>query len=113
MPSSQTPNYNLNQWSKDDRVLMEDFNADNAKIDAALGALTETAATYVTITFPAGDILFLWSVLSACGSGRGRGQGQSCDRPVPQRLRHHIQRHRRGHHLGRKYRANPGPGWYT
>ena len=36
MPSNQTPNYNLNQWSKDDRVLMEDFNADNAKIDAAL-----------------------------------------------------------------------------
>ena len=36
MPSSQTPNYNLNQWSKEDRVLMEDFNADNAKIDAAI-----------------------------------------------------------------------------
>ena len=36
MPSSQTPNYNLNQWSKDDRVLMEDFNADNAKLDAAI-----------------------------------------------------------------------------
>jgi hypothetical protein len=39
MPSSQTPNYNLNQWSKDDRVLMEDFNADNAKIDAAIKAV--------------------------------------------------------------------------
>jgi len=36
MPSSQTPNYNLNQWSADDRVLRTDFNADNAKIDAAL-----------------------------------------------------------------------------
>ena len=41
MPSSQTPNYNLNQWSKDDRVLMEDFNADNAKIDAAIGGLRD------------------------------------------------------------------------
>ena len=32
----KTSNYNLNQWSKDDRVLMEDFNADNAKLDAAI-----------------------------------------------------------------------------
>ncbi len=36
MPSNQTPNYSLSQWLRDDRVLMEDFNADNAKIDAAL-----------------------------------------------------------------------------
>ena len=38
MPSNQTPNYALSQWERDDRILMEDFNADNAKIDAALGA---------------------------------------------------------------------------
>ena len=31
-----TENYQLNQWAKSDRVLMEDFNSDNAKIDAAL-----------------------------------------------------------------------------
>ena len=43
MPSNQTPNYALNQWERDDRVLMEDFNADNAKIDAALGAKAEAA----------------------------------------------------------------------
>ena len=36
MPSSQTPNYQLNQWSRDDRILMEDFNADNAKLDVAI-----------------------------------------------------------------------------
>ena len=34
---NKTPNYQLSQWSRDDRVLMEDFNADNAKIDGALG----------------------------------------------------------------------------
>ena len=33
---TKTTNYQLNQWAKSDRVLMEDFNADNAKIDAAL-----------------------------------------------------------------------------
>ena len=38
MPSNQTPNYKLSQWEKSDRIQMEDFNADNAKIDAALKA---------------------------------------------------------------------------
>jgi len=39
MPSNYTSNYKLNQWEADDRVLREDFNADNAKLDAALKAL--------------------------------------------------------------------------
>ena len=38
MPSNQTPNYRLSQWERTDKVLMDDFNADNAKIDAALKA---------------------------------------------------------------------------
>lgn len=33
-----TENYQLNQWAKTDRIQMDDFNADNAKIDAALKA---------------------------------------------------------------------------
>ncbi len=36
MPTNKTPHYNLSQWERDDRILMDDFNADNAKIDAAL-----------------------------------------------------------------------------
>ena len=39
MPSNQTSNYQLSQWSKTDRVKMEDFNADNAKLDANLKAV--------------------------------------------------------------------------
>ncbi len=35
---NKTQNYQLSQWEKSDKVLMEDFNADNAKIDAALKA---------------------------------------------------------------------------
>ena len=35
---NHTTNYQLNQWAKSDRVLMEDFNSDNEKIDAALKA---------------------------------------------------------------------------
>lgn len=33
---NKTANFQLNQWEKTDRVMMEDFNADNAKIEAAL-----------------------------------------------------------------------------
>lgn len=38
---NQTTNYQLNQWEKADRIQMEDFNADNAKIDAALASIKE------------------------------------------------------------------------
>ncbi|MCI9671974.1 MAG: hypothetical protein HFF49_10580 [Lawsonibacter sp.] len=44
MPTKRTPNYNLSQWERDDRVLMEDFNADNAKIDAAIKAHADALA---------------------------------------------------------------------
>ena len=42
----QTSNYQLNQWDKTDRIQMEDFNADNAKLEAALAqeATARTAA---------------------------------------------------------------------
>ena len=37
----ETSNYKLSQWDKPDQILMEDFNADNAKIDAALKELRD------------------------------------------------------------------------
>jgi hypothetical protein len=47
---NKTPNYQLNQWNKSDRIQMEDFNADNAKIEAALQAASEAAlAEHVTV----------------------------------------------------------------
>ena len=36
-----TENYQLNQWEETDRVLMEDFNADNQKIEEALGTIPQ------------------------------------------------------------------------
>jgi len=48
MPSNFTPNYNLNQWEADDRVLRVDFNADNAKLDAALKAREDGQAALQT-----------------------------------------------------------------
>lgn len=40
----QTSNYQLNQWEMTDRIQMEDFNADNAKVDAALKGQAEALA---------------------------------------------------------------------
>ena len=39
MSTNHTPNFNLSQWEAGDKVLRTDFNADNAKIDAALAGL--------------------------------------------------------------------------
>ena len=41
---TKTTNYQLNPWAKSDRVMMDDFNADNLKVDSALAALGEAIA---------------------------------------------------------------------
>ena len=41
---TKTTNYQLNQWAKSDRIMLEDFNADNLKVDSALAALGEAIA---------------------------------------------------------------------
>ena len=38
---TKTTNYQLNQWAKSDRIMMDDFNADNQKIDAAIKAVAD------------------------------------------------------------------------
>jgi len=48
MPSNFTPNYQLNQWEPEDQVLRVDFNADNAKLDAALKAREDGQAALQT-----------------------------------------------------------------
>ena len=53
---TQTTNYQLNQWAKADRVMMDDFNADNAKIDAALKANADAIAAETAARI-AGDML--------------------------------------------------------
>ena len=44
MHLNETTYYQLSLWDEDDRILMEDFNGDNAKIDAALKANADAAA---------------------------------------------------------------------
>lgn len=43
MSTNATQNYALNQWEPSDKVLRTEFNADNAKVDAALLALSQRA----------------------------------------------------------------------
>lgn len=45
---NKTENYQLNQWELADRIRMEDFNGDNAKIDAALKSQAEALAAETT-----------------------------------------------------------------
>ena len=45
---NKTANYQLNQWAKSDRVLMEDFNADNVKLDAALKANADAVSAEIS-----------------------------------------------------------------
>lgn len=44
MASNHTSHYDLNQWAASDKVLRAEFNADNAKVDAALAGLAGQVA---------------------------------------------------------------------
>ena len=51
MATNYTTNYDLCQWESTDQVLRTDFNADNAKIDAALFALDSAMVKLCTGTY--------------------------------------------------------------
>ena len=48
---TKTEHYQLNQWEENDYVRRTDFNADNAKIDAAIKAVAESGAKLATGTY--------------------------------------------------------------
>lgn len=49
MASNYTEHYGLCQWEATDQVLREEFNEDNAKVDAALSTLDEKKAEQSTM----------------------------------------------------------------
>ena len=87
---TKTTNYQLNQWEKSDRILMDDFNADNQKIDTALAArncrfyttsYTGDGELTKTWTFPAKPILIVLTcptqwLLAVINAREGHGWGQ-------------------------------------
>jgi len=50
MASNYTSNYNLCQWAASDKVLRTEFNADNAKIDAAIKAVDSRVDGKVSVS---------------------------------------------------------------
>ena len=64
MPTNHTPNYQLSQWERSDKIQMEDFNADNAKIDGAL----KTLATQVAGKAAQSVVNTLSSKVNKCGN---------------------------------------------
>lgn len=77
MPSNYTEHYQLNQWEAGDQVKREDFNADNAKIEAAILASQKApccvTGTYVGQQEPVTiDVGFRPSFLVVISSNRGK-----------------------------------------
>ena len=73
MASQQTPNYRLSRWAGTDRILVEEFNDNWDKIDAALAArncrfytstYNGTGEAEATFTFPGKPILIVISSAS-------------------------------------------------
>jgi len=72
MSSSKTAKLGLNQWQRSDFLIMDDFNADNAKLDAAVGAMpwwklrevtTAATAAQVDIDLTGIDLSQYWDVI--------------------------------------------------
>ena len=68
---TKTTNYQLNQWAKPDRVMMDDFNADNAKIDAALKANAD-AIRLLNEAMPTDKVLALRSLEALAKVANGK-----------------------------------------
>ena len=52
---NKTANFQLTQWEKTDRIMMEDFNRDNAAIDTALKANADGVAALQTALASCGN----------------------------------------------------------
>ena len=68
---TKTTNYQLNQWAKSDRLMMDDFNADNAKIDAALKANAD-AIHLLNEAMPSDKVLALRSLEALAKVANGK-----------------------------------------
>ena len=65
---NKTANFQLTQWEKTDRIMMEDFNRDNAAIDAALKSNADGVAALQTALAGAGNCEI--GMISYTGTGK-------------------------------------------
>jgi len=75
MASNHTQNYGLCQWEASDAVLREDFNADNAKIDAALKAVSDGKASSAALESLRSTVSSLSSTVSSHSSSLSSHSG--------------------------------------
>lgn len=64
----KTTNYQLNQWEKDDRIQMEDFNADNLKIEQALAEHSEAQAEMMAALTKCGNCKIVYGSYTGNGN---------------------------------------------
>ena len=67
MASQETPNYRLSRWAGTDRIMMEDFNRDNAAIDAALKSNADKAAALQTALASCGNCKIVYGTYTGNG----------------------------------------------
>ena len=65
---NKTANFQLTQWEKTDRILMEEFNSDNEKIDTALKGNADGVAALQTALAGAGNCEI--GLISYTGTGK-------------------------------------------
>ena len=65
---NQTANYGLSQWEATDRILMENFNSDNAKLDAALAAHDGDIAALEAAVAGKGNCQFSYGTYTGSGT---------------------------------------------
>ena len=82
MPSNQTTNYQLSQWVKSDQVKMEDFNADNTKIDGALKAASDARAALTEAVAKLGNCGICFASYVGTGTDSSNGPSNSVTLPA-------------------------------
>ena len=64
---NKTANFQLTQWEKTDRILMEEFNSDNEKIDTALKANADGVAALQTALASCGNCKIVYGTYTGTG----------------------------------------------
>ena len=64
---NKTANFQLTQWEKTDRIMMEDFNRDNAAIDTALKGNADKAAALQTALASCGNCKIVYGTYTGNG----------------------------------------------
>ena len=65
---NKTANFQLTQWEKTDRILMEEFNSDNEKIDTALKSSADKVAALQTALASCGNCRITISSYTGTGT---------------------------------------------